>query len=97
MVSRKVDGSCSKGWGREGKKKTMDLCVGKQEEEKILFFFIIRPNQKLLYQWSRELQGEYDSMAENIFTSQGLGLCKQSFTGLTIKSNLQNRLENPGV
>jgi len=59
--------------------------------------FITRPNQKVLYQWSRELQGEYDSMAENIFTSQGLGLCKQSFTGLTIKSNLQNRLENPGV
>lgn len=40
MVSRKVDGSCSKGWGREGKKKTMDLCVGKQEEEKILFFLL---------------------------------------------------------
>ena len=37
--------------------------------------FITRPNQKVLYQWSRELQGEYDSMAENIFTSQGLGLC----------------------
>ena len=59
--------------------------------------FITRPNQKVLYQWSREPQSEYDSMAENILTSQGLGLCKQSFTGLTIKSNLQNRLENPGV
>lgn len=85
------------GEGRKKKKKTMDSCVGKQEEEESFLSFIIRPNQKLLHQWSRELQGEYDSMAENIFTSQGLGLCKQSFTGLTIKSNLQNRLENPGV
>lgn len=40
MVSRKVDGSCSKGWGREGQKKTMDLCVGKQEEEEILFLLL---------------------------------------------------------
>lgn len=48
-------------------------------------FFYYKAKQKLLHQWSRELQGEYDSMAENIFTSQGLGLCKQSFTGLTIK------------
>lgn len=42
MVLRKVDGSCSKGWGREKKKKkkTMDSCVGKQEEESFVSFII---------------------------------------------------------
>lgn len=93
---RKVDGSCSEGWGREEKKDYAFVCWEAGGRGHFLSF-IIRPNQKLLYQWSRELQGEYDSIAENIFTSQGLGLCKQSFTGLTIKSNLQKRLENPGV
>lgn len=38
-----------------------------------------------------------DSITENIFTTSGLGLCKHGFTGLTIKSNLQKRLKNPGV
>lgn len=39
MVLRKVDGSCSEGWGREVK-KTMGLCVGKQEEEDIFFLLL---------------------------------------------------------
>ena len=85
-----------RGLGKGGKKDYGFVCWEAGGRGHFLSF-IIRPSQKLLYQWSRELQGEYDSIAENIFTSQGLGLCKQSFTGITIKSNLQKRLENPGV
>lgn len=36
-------------------------------------------------------------MTENIFTTQGVGLCKHGLTGLTIKSSVQKRPENPGV
>lgn len=81
------------GEGRK-KKRLWIRVLGSRRRRRV---FTGKAKPKLLHQWSRELQGEYDSMAENIFTSQGLGLCKQSFTGLTIKSTCKTGLKTQGL
>ena len=72
MVIRKAAGSCNDGGGRE-EGKIMGVCVGggawRGKRKRTMVSFIKRTNQKSFYQWSRELQGgDYDSLAENIFT-----------------------------